>query len=444
MTEDARHRTTNLRTMTPLLVIASFVTLTEIVAGLAASKATGNVQLIFTLFAVLFPATVASAFFAVLWHRPYVLYGPTEFGKETDVGSFVGAMRPHIVRSLGGPIQPPTSESDTVNEIVAASLPQDTQTAQPELSDDWFPLFQRKEYVAAAKAVVDTASDTKLDIGLAHAIAGSILLEKSRAEGLAYYEKTFSTLPKLAEPYQWLANSYTHTKETDSALAVLDRGIAAGADLHSLIITRSRIMADAGQGREAVDLLQRHDPQGTSSLVAFTMGQILEGEGLQAEAIDAYEAALAVDPKFESALLRVAQLKAGALESAAALILYKRLLSIDPKSATYHTLLGNLYLELNLHGKALNAYETANEIAEGKEGWILANIGNILNNRGFGIKAVSYLERAVAIDPKSSYAVERLATAMKSIEVENQAEAALLREHTAAPNSTQSVLLSNK
>ncbi len=78
---------------TPLGIIATFVALSETVAGLAAVKTDGSVQLMFATFAISFPVLIAVAFFSVLWMRAYVLYPPKEFGKEVDVRQYVEAMR---------------------------------------------------------------------------------------------------------------------------------------------------------------------------------------------------------------------------------------------------------------------------------------------------------------------------------------------------------------
>ncbi|MBU8921692.1 MAG: hypothetical protein KOO63_07710 [Bacteroidales bacterium] len=78
--------------MTPLWVISLFLSLTEVVTGIAVTQATGNVQVALTVFAIAFPSVVAIAFFLILWFRPYVLYPPTEFGTTVDVGTYVRAM----------------------------------------------------------------------------------------------------------------------------------------------------------------------------------------------------------------------------------------------------------------------------------------------------------------------------------------------------------------
>jgi hypothetical protein len=79
--------------ITPLGIIATFVALSETVAGFAAVKTAGMVQLIFAVFSVLFPVLVAALFFAVLWKRSYVFYPPKEFGRDVDVTRYVDAMR---------------------------------------------------------------------------------------------------------------------------------------------------------------------------------------------------------------------------------------------------------------------------------------------------------------------------------------------------------------
>jgi hypothetical protein len=91
---DAKQSTAPARAaMTPLWVISLFLSLTEVMTGIAVMQATGNVQVALTAFVIAFPCIVSAAFFAVLWKRPYVFYSPTEFGPQTDVTKYVEAMR---------------------------------------------------------------------------------------------------------------------------------------------------------------------------------------------------------------------------------------------------------------------------------------------------------------------------------------------------------------
>jgi len=77
--------------ITPLWIIAAFVTLTETILGYALTKVSGGVQVTLTCFVIIFALLVAGAFFAILWNRPYVFYPPSEYG-SVDPAKFIGAM----------------------------------------------------------------------------------------------------------------------------------------------------------------------------------------------------------------------------------------------------------------------------------------------------------------------------------------------------------------
>jgi hypothetical protein len=77
---------------TPLLVISLFVSLTEVIAGYAVTKATGGVQVALTAFVIAFPSLIALGFFVVLWFKNYVFWPPSEFAAQ-DVSKYVEAMQ---------------------------------------------------------------------------------------------------------------------------------------------------------------------------------------------------------------------------------------------------------------------------------------------------------------------------------------------------------------
>lgn len=81
--------------ITPLWIIASFVSLTEVVLGYAITKTTGGVQVSITVFVILFAILVATAFFLILWHRPYVFYAPSEYG-NIDPKQFIDAVKTSV------------------------------------------------------------------------------------------------------------------------------------------------------------------------------------------------------------------------------------------------------------------------------------------------------------------------------------------------------------
>jgi hypothetical protein len=85
--------------ITPLWIIATFVTFTETVLGYAVTKVAGGVQITLTIFVMLFAVAVAGAFFAILWNRPYVFYAPSEYG-SVDPQKFIHAMKGVVPEKL--------------------------------------------------------------------------------------------------------------------------------------------------------------------------------------------------------------------------------------------------------------------------------------------------------------------------------------------------------
>jgi hypothetical protein len=68
------------RRLTPLWIVSLFVSFTELVLGTAVTQTMGGVQVALAAFVIFFPLLVASAFFAILWSRPWVFYSPSEYG----------------------------------------------------------------------------------------------------------------------------------------------------------------------------------------------------------------------------------------------------------------------------------------------------------------------------------------------------------------------------
>ena len=78
--------------VTPLGIVAAFVTLTEAVLGYAVTQVDGGVQIALASFVIVFALLVAAAFFAILWFKAYVFYPPSEYG-DTDPTKFIDAMK---------------------------------------------------------------------------------------------------------------------------------------------------------------------------------------------------------------------------------------------------------------------------------------------------------------------------------------------------------------
>jgi tetratricopeptide (TPR) repeat protein len=88
----------------------------------------------------------------------------------------------------------------------------------------------------------------------------------------------------------------------------------------------------------------------------------------------------------------------------------------NPTSIDYWGYLGNCCLSLGFYDRALAAYRSAESLMKSDDSnqWIISNIGNLFANKGLPTEACLYLERAVAKDPRSEYAHNRMASSLKS------------------------------
>lgn len=80
------------RGLSPLWIIAIFLSFSETVLGIAVIQTNGRIQVALTTFVIVFPAIVCGLFFLILWKRPYVFYPPGEFSGEVGVQAYVEAM----------------------------------------------------------------------------------------------------------------------------------------------------------------------------------------------------------------------------------------------------------------------------------------------------------------------------------------------------------------
>ena len=119
--------------MSPLGVISLFVSLTEVVTGIAMTQAEAGIQIALTSFVIVFPFSVAAAFFVILWDRPHVFYPPSEYGPDVDVTQFAAAMRSGVDIDK---IESALSQDETGDRIRAFIWPADGDRSKPPNRDN--------------------------------------------------------------------------------------------------------------------------------------------------------------------------------------------------------------------------------------------------------------------------------------------------------------------
>ncbi len=103
-----------------------------------------------------------------------------------------------------------------------------------------------------------------------------------------------------------------------------------------------------------------------------------------------------------------------------ALYLLNELTKKYPEKYLYWGYLSNSCLQLDLYDKAMVSCKKAEKLSEGKEGWIIHNIGNLLNNKGFFSESIEWLNRGLDVEKNSQYAHDRISSALKNRDNENK------------------------
>jgi tetratricopeptide (TPR) repeat protein len=297
-----------------------------------------------------------------------------------------------------------------------------------ETRESWIDAYWAREFdkaVALLEAEIATCADES-DKAFKRSLIGTIQFSQDPVGGAAYFEASIKTHPKDTGLYATFANSNLWQDRFDECLTVVDRGLKAGAEAAELIPIKARCLARMGNRPAAIKSLESEVAKTPSPKVYLAIAEFYQESKENEGVLDAIIAGLRAFPTDESLLSRYGQILQASGNNIGAVRVYQQLVSINDRNATYPAYLGNAYLNLSLNSLALEAYRRANELADAKQSWIIANIGNLMNNRGLYSDALKHLDDALKLDPNSSYSHQRIATALASKEAEDAQLAQLL------------------
>jgi hypothetical protein len=149
---EARQTLKEKKAITPLWIVALFVSLSETVLGVAVTQTQGGIQIALTVFVIIFPLLIAGLFFAILYRKPFVFYSPTEFGEQTNVRDYVEAMRdrPLVDNEIYKNIQEVVRKTIMSKEIVSELTNVVTSGSDKQVEE-------------MVERILDSASDTAVE-----------------------------------------------------------------------------------------------------------------------------------------------------------------------------------------------------------------------------------------------------------------------------------------
>ncbi|SHK53823.1 TIR domain-containing protein [Chryseobacterium polytrichastri] len=251
---------------------------------------------------------------------------------------------------------------------------------------------------------------------------------KNPLKGVELYEKFISTNINSSIPYQHFASTLIQNNLIAKALEIIERGIKNSENKIRLSIMKANCLSSLDKDNDAIKFLQEQKNILNSPEFQLKLASLLDKTGQKNEALLEYLDGYKLDPKNEKLLSEFAKVCYDTDHKKVSLLLYQDLVNISKDNSTYWTLMGNSYMDLDFYNSALQSYEKANELSEGKQAWILANIGNLYNNKKFYKKAENHLNESLKIENKSDYTLNRLSQVYKSINDEEEKINEILKE----------------
>jgi arylsulfatase A-like enzyme/Flp pilus assembly protein TadD len=204
--------------------------------------------------------------------------------------------------------------------------------------------------------------------------------------------------PDFDNPYLFLVTVYEKQGRLAEAEALLKAGVAANPRNYKLAIEHGIVLAEIGRSDQAVAILEKAagmidwDPE-----LWNYMGVAYWNKGDLANAVTAYERALALDPKYAAVLanLGTAQTALAMRDKDPALLrkamdLFKRALESDPRDASALNGLGAAYRLLGDVDAAISCFEQALAVQPGHK-FALYNLGTASLDKGDKAKAAAAL-----------------------------------------------------
>lgn len=227
-------------------------------------------------------------------------------------------------------------------------------------------------------------------------------------------------LLKLAKSNQESASSLRRIisllkleKYNDAALELLKIAIEKFPSEMKFLVLKSECLDSEGDREEAISVLSESGALDNPT-IAIALAALHESDKETEKAIKCIDRAHKKYPNNRQVMYKYARLLQDVNRDKEALYLLNELTKEYPQEVAYWGYLSNMCVQLDLYDRAMFYCKKALELSEEKEAWILHNIGNMLNNKGFYCEAVEWLNKGLKIEPASEYAHDRLAGALKS------------------------------
>jgi arylsulfatase A-like enzyme/Flp pilus assembly protein TadD len=178
-----------------------------------------------------------------------------------------------------------------------------------------------------------------------------------RDEAIGLYRSVIAKRPDTEDAYRRLALIYWREGDAKDAVSTLESALRAGVTQSEVRIKLAQYLAESGDARKAIDLLENGAGDDPDALIA--LGNAYTAANRNADAIRTFEHLLEIDPKSALAYqdLGTAQLQTKDAKNAEASL--RRAIQLDPSLSGAYTALGVVLASTGRTSEAIDAWKKA-------------------------------------------------------------------------------------
>jgi len=178
-----------------------------------------------------------------------------------------------------------------------------------------------------------------------------------RDEAIGLYRSVIAKRPDTEDAYRRLALIYWREGDAKDAVSTLESALRAGVTQSEVRIKLAQYLAESGEARKAIDLLENGAGDDPDALIA--LGNAYTAANRNADAIRTFEHLLEIDPKSALAYqdLGTAQLQTKDAKNAEASL--RRAIQLDPSLSGAYTALGVVLASTGRTSEAIDAWKKA-------------------------------------------------------------------------------------
>jgi len=405
---------------TPLAVITLFVGLVDSALVLVIPKTVGGIQVALIVFVFLFTFFFFGTFILFLWKKPFLLYGPSEWGETPKLQDFVQTV------SGSSPKQSDT-EGEKITETAQVVIETQEQNEQQEEQEEfnWWEPYVNEKYAEARevmKLAIDNAKNQDQLVFL-RTMSASALSNIDLYSSVVEYQKVIDEYPDEIFPYRSFAWAYERTAQYTKAIEILDMGISnvAKDDKITLKLDRLDLLAKKGEAKDlaeiktlAIDIAESSKEPKQIAKAYRVLGSFFTEQKLLDKAKKAFILAFNSARADKQNLEEIANHFRDTNDYKTELYFRTLIVDLKPNDEAGLVLLGNCYYILNQLDLAYQKYKKAGETSDKASAWVFGNMGNLYNRVGLHTLGIVSLEQALKITPDDTYAHERIAGAIAS------------------------------